>query len=127
MGSSGAEAKAREILVGLGFSEQVIDQPMSRLSGGWKTRCSLACALFQTAELLLLDEPTNFLDLPSIIWLENYIKSLPSSVTVLVVSHDRAFADAVADELIVLRNLQLESFRGQYGFSCSCYGFTRWL
>lgn len=112
MGASGAEAQARSVLLGLGFSEEAIDQPMTRLSGGWQTRCSLASALCQSADLLLLDEPTNFLDLPSIIWLEHYIQNLPSSVTVLVVTHDRAFADGVADELLVMRNLSLERFRG---------------
>ena len=112
MGASGAEAKARSVLLGLGFSEESIDEPMSRLSGGWKTRCSLACALCQSAELLLLDEPTNFLDLPSIIWLENYIQNLGPNVIVLVVTHDRAFADSVADELLVMRNMGLERFRG---------------
>ena len=79
---------------------------------GWKTRCSLACALCQSIDLLLLDEPTNFLDLPAIIWLENYIQNLGPSVTVLVVTHDRAFADGVADELLVMRNMTLERFRG---------------
>lgn len=112
MGAAGAEAQARSVLLGLGFSEEAIDQPMARLSGGWQTRCSLASALCQSADLLLLDEPTNFLDLPSIIWLENYIQNLPSTVTVLVVTHDRAFADGVAEELLVMRNLGLERFRG---------------
>lgn len=112
MGSSSAEAKARSVLLGLGFSEQSIDQPVSRLSGGWRTRCSLACALCQSADLLLLDEPTNFLDLPSIIWLERYIQELGPTTTVLVVTHDRAFADGVGEELVVMRNLTLERFRG---------------
>ena len=112
MGASGAEAKARSVLFGLGFSQQSIDQPMSQLSGGWKTRCSLACALCQSPDLLLLDEPTNFLDLPSIIWLEYYIQNLGPHATVLLVTHDRAFADGVADELLVMRNLSLERFRG---------------
>lgn len=112
MGASGAEANARSVLLGLGFSQESIEQPISRLSGGWKTRCSLASALCQSADLLLLDEPTNFLDLPSIIWLEHYIQNLPPTVTVLVVSHDRAFVDAVADELLVMRHLTLERFRG---------------
>ena len=112
MGASSAEAQARSVLLGLGFSEEAIDQPMIKLSGGWQTRCSLASALCQSADLLLLDEPTNFLDLPSIIWLENYIQNLSSSITVLVVTHDRAFADSVADELLVMRNLGLERFRG---------------
>lgn len=85
---------------------------MSQLSGGWKTRCSLACALCQSIDLLLLDEPTNFLDLPAIIWLEHYIQNLERSVTVLVVTHDRAFADGIANELLVMRNMTLERFRG---------------
>ena len=122
MGASGAEAKARSVLVGLGFSQESIEQPMARLSGGWKTRCSLACALCQTADLLLLDEPTNFLDLPSIIWLEQYILNLDALVTVLVVTHDRAFADGVADELLIIRNLNLERFRG----NISAYEVERW-
>ncbi len=112
MGSSSADAKAKSVLLGLGFSEESIGQPMSRLSGGWRTRCSLACALGQSVDLLLLDEPTNYLDLPSIIWLEHYIQNLPSTVTVLVVTHDRAFADGVGEELLVLRNQTLERFRG---------------
>ncbi|KAK4620608.1 ABC transporter F family member 3 [Fulvia fulva] len=112
MDASGAEAKARSVLLGLGFSKESIDQPRSQLSGGWRTRCSLACALCQSADLLLLDEPTNFLDLPPIIWLERYIQSMDDSTTVLVVSHDRAFGDEVADELLVLREQQLERFRG---------------
>lgn len=112
MGSSAAESKARSVLLGLGFSEESIDQPVSRLSGGWRTRCSLACALCQSVDLLMLDEPTNFLDLPSIIWLERYIQELPPTVTVLVVSHDRAFCDGVGEELLVFRNMALERFRG---------------
>lgn len=112
MGASSAEAQARSVLLGLGFSEEAIDQPMTKLSGGWQTRCSLASALCQSADLLLLDEPTNFLDLPSIMWLENYIQNLSPTVTVLVVTHDRAFADHVADELLIMRNLGLERFRG---------------
>lgn len=112
MDASGAEAKARSVLLGLGFSQESIDQPVSRLSGGWKTRCSLASALCQSADLLLLDEPTNFLDLPSIIWLEQYIQNLGDSVTVVAVTHDRAFADGVAEELLIMRNGGLERFRG---------------
>nr|POE87815.1 abc transporter f family member 3 [Quercus suber] len=112
MNASAADANARSVLLGLGFSAESIDKPMSHLSGGWQTRCSLACALCQCSDLLLLDEPTNFLDLPSIIWLEKYIKDMDPETTVIVVTHDRAFADGVADELIVLRNQVLERFRG---------------
>ncbi|KAG9917561.1 ABC transporter ATP-binding protein uup-1, partial [Aureobasidium melanogenum] len=112
MDASGAEAKARSVLLGIGFSAERIESPISQLSGGWKTRCSLACALCQPTDLLLLDEPTNFLDLPAIVWLERYIQTLDPKVTLIVVTHDRAFADGVADELLVLRNQSLETFKG---------------
>lgn len=121
MDAGKAEAKARGVLLGLGFKDERIDKPMSQLSGGWKTRCDLACALTQYADVLLLDEPTNFLDLPSIIWLQDYIQSLKGS-TVLVTTHDRDFGDAVADELIVLRNQVLETFRG----NLSLYEREKW-
>lgn len=111
MDASAAEAKARKVLLGLGFKEDRIDQPVSQLSGGWQTRCELACALTQYADVLLLDEPTNFLDLPSIIWLQDYINSM-TNTTVLITTHDRDFGDAVAEELILLRNQVLETFRG---------------
>lgn len=111
MDASEAEAKARSVLLGLGFKEDKIDKPMSELSGGWKTRCDLACALCQYADVLLLDEPTNFLDLPSIIWLQDYIRNLKGT-TVLITTHDRDFGNAVAEELIVLRHQTLEPFRG---------------
>lgn len=112
MDAAGAEATARAVLLGLGFSRASLGQPRTQLSGGWRTRCSLACALCQSVDLLLLDEPTNFLDLPSIIWLERYIQSMEPSTTVIVVTHDRSFADEVADELLILRERQLERFRG---------------
>ncbi|KAH6514320.1 hypothetical protein HBI81_206180 [Parastagonospora nodorum] len=121
MDAAGAEAKARIVLLGLGFKEDRIDKPMSELSGGWKTRCDLACALTQYADVLLLDEPTNFLDLPSIIWLQDYIRNLKGT-TVLITTHDRDFGDAVAEELIVLRNQTLEVFRG----NLSLYERERW-
>jgi ATPase subunit of ABC transporter with duplicated ATPase domains len=121
MDAAGAEAKARAVLAGLGFSAESIEQPRANLSGGWKTRCSLAAALCQSVDLLLLDEPTNYLDLPSIIWLERYIQDIDDTTTVLVVTHDRAFGDEVAEELLVLREKQLERFRG----NLSTYETTR--
>ncbi|OSS47280.1 hypothetical protein B5807_10081 [Epicoccum nigrum] len=111
MDAAAAEAKARKVLLGLGFKEDRIDQPISQLSGGWQTRCDLACALTQYADVLLLDEPTNFLDLPSIIWLQDYINSM-TNTTILITTHDRDFGDAVAEELLLLRNQVLETFRG---------------
>ena len=111
MDASKAQARARIILQGLRFPKNVIDQPFTNLSGGWRTRCDLACALFQKVDILLLDECTNFLDLPAVIWLEKYIQSLDDT-TVVITTHDRDFADAVADELLILRGGDLHHFRG---------------
>ena len=111
MDASKAQARARIILQGLRFSKDVIDQPFANLSGGWRTRCDLACALFQKVDILLLDECTNFLDLPAVIWLEKYIQTLDDT-TVVITTHDRDFADAVADELLILREGGLQYFRG---------------
>jgi ATP-binding cassette subfamily F protein 3 len=121
MDAGDAEMTARIVLLGLGFKEERIDQPMSKLSGGWQTRCDLACALTQYADVLLLDEPTNFLDLPSIMWLQDYIRGL-NGTTVVVTTHDREFGDAVAEELLVLRHQVLETFRG----NLSLYEHERW-
>lgn len=121
MDAEAAEAKARIVLLGLGFSKERIEGPVAELSGGWRTRCDLACALAQKPDVLFLDEPTNFLDLPSVIWLEQYLKNLEDT-TVVVVTHDRDFADAAAEELLVLRNQKIEVFRG----NLSLYESERW-
>lgn len=97
--------------MGLGFQPEQLDEPFSSLSGGWRTRCELACALFQKVDILLLDECTNFLDLPAVVWLQSYLHSLEDT-TVLVITHDRDFADAVAQELLVLREQKIETFKG---------------
>lgn len=105
-----ADTRAKELLRGLRFTLDMIDAPFTSLSGGWRMRCELASALFQKPHVLLLDEPTNFLDLPTILWLQNYV--LDVACTVLVVTHDRDFADAVGEELIILRDQKLETFDG---------------
>jgi ATP-binding cassette subfamily F protein 3 len=113
MDAEKAESRARTVLLGLGFKAEQIDAPMTNLSGGWRTRCDLACALCQTCDILLLDEPTNFLDLPSIIWLQDYINSDDlEETTVVTVTHDRDFADSVAQELLILRHQMIEVFKG---------------
>ncbi|KAK0467323.1 ATP-binding cassette, sub-family F, member 3 [Desarmillaria tabescens] len=109
--SGSAEARARTILLGLGFQPEQLDQPFGSLSGGWRTRCELACALFQKVDILLLDECTNFLDLPAVVWLQSYLHSLEDT-TVLVTTHDHDFADAVAQELLILREQKIETFKG---------------
>ena len=115
MDAGSTELRARSVLTGLGFSEKQIGQPVSELSGGWQSRCDLACALIQQTDVLMLDEPTNFLDLPAIIWLQRYVTETLQGKTVIVVTHDRAFADAVADSLLLLRlnpAKTLETFNG---------------
>lgn len=84
MDSARAEARARTMLLGLGFSVEVIMRPFATLSGGWRTRCSLACALFQKVDILLLDECTNFLDLPAVIWLQGFVQSLTDTTVVVM-------------------------------------------
>ncbi|PWN48756.1 P-loop containing nucleoside triphosphate hydrolase protein [Violaceomyces palustris] len=98
--ASTTEARARKILRGLGFEEEMIKGPYSALSGGWRSRASLASALLQPAHLLLLDEPVNYLDLPAVLFVQNFVKQIDH--TVVVVSHDREFLDEVAEELIIL-------------------------
>jgi len=115
MDAGRTEARVRTVLLGLGFSDQQIAQPVQALSGGWRTRCDLASALIQQTDLLMLDEPTNFLDLPAIVWLEKYITTTLAGMSVIVVTHDHDFADAIAQELLLLRLAPartLESFKG---------------
>lgn len=95
MGSATVEARARIIMLGLGFTTEQIEGPMSKLSGGWQTRAALAAALVQRTDVLMLDEPTNFLDLPAVIWLQHYLTTdLADSTTLVVTTHDRDFANA---------------------------------
>ncbi|MFA7664617.1 MAG: ATP-binding cassette domain-containing protein [Burkholderiaceae bacterium] len=89
-----AEARCRALLAGLGFSDSQAGQPVDTLSGGWRMRLNLACALFCPSELLLLDEPTNHLDLDAVLWLERWL--LRYEGTAIIVSHDRDFLDRVA-------------------------------
>ncbi|KAG0325093.1 hypothetical protein BGZ99_001059 [Dissophora globulifera] len=110
-----AEARARELLKGLGFTTANQDLPIKQFSGGWKMRIALAQALFLKPDLLLLDEPTNHLDLPAIIWLQNYlIDNLNEDQTIVVVSHDRNFLNTVSQEIIRLRDHKLGYFPGNY-------------
>ena len=108
-----AEPFATEILSGLGIDEQYHTGPMSALSGGYKLRVLLAQLLFQQPDVLLLDEPTNHLDIISIRWLENYLSSLFKG-TLLVISHDRNFLNAVASHIVDIDYEELRLYIGNY-------------
>ncbi|CCX07847.1 Similar to ATP-binding cassette sub-family F member 3; acc. no. Q66H39 [Pyronema omphalodes CBS 100304] len=105
-----ASNRARTILLNLGFSEAQLTSPLSSLSGGWRTRLRLATTLFQPAHYLLLDEPTNYLDLPSLLWLQSHLQSL--SCTLILITHDITFSNAIASEILILRDQKLEHFHG---------------
>ncbi|XP_065186407.1 ATP-binding cassette sub-family F member 3-like [Sycon ciliatum] len=107
-----APAKASRILAGLGFSPSMQQQPTKQFSGGWRMRLALARALFAQPDLLLLDEPTNMLDLRTVLWLEQYLQSWPT--TILVVSHDRSFLRSVATDIIHLFSRDLSTYKGDY-------------
>lgn len=105
-----AEARARSVLSGLGFSEQMQDSATNRLSGGWRMRVALASALFQTPDVLLLDEPTNHLDMAAVLWLERYLQDYKK--TLILVSHDRMFANSVITDVMHLENKKLTYYKG---------------
>ncbi|EEA27978.1 ATP-binding cassette, regulator of translational elongation [Talaromyces marneffei ATCC 18224] len=110
MESDKAESRAASILAGLGFSQERQKFATKTFSGGWRMRLALARALFCEPDLLLLDEPSNMLDVPSITFLANYLQSYPS--TVLVVSHDRAFLNEVATDIIHQHSERLDYYKG---------------
>ncbi|CAG8572216.1 2439_t:CDS:2 [Funneliformis caledonium] len=116
IGADSAEARAREILSGLGFSEKQQHSPMaslSSLSGGWRMRVALAQALFLRPDILLLDEPTNHLDLPAILWLQSYLNSL-TDTTMVIVTHDRRFLNNTVTEIIRFKDSKLTYHTGNY-------------
>ncbi|KAH0603658.1 uncharacterized protein H6S33_007317 [Morchella sextelata] len=105
-----AESRAASILAGLGFSQERQQHATKTFSGGWRMRLALARALFCKPDLLLLDEPSNMLDVPSITFLSEYLQDYPS--TVLVVSHDRAFLNEVATDIIHQHSERLDYYKG---------------
>ena len=111
-GAHDAQSRAQSLILGLGFQVRELDQPVNSFSGGWRMRLQLARALMCPSDLLLLDEPTNHLDLDALVWLEAWLKKYPG--TMLVISHDREFLDAVTNVTIHIENGQLTRYGGNY-------------
>ena len=107
-----AKARAAEVLHGLGFKDADFSRPVADFSGGWRVRLNLARALSCRADLLLLDEPTNHLDLDAVFWLESWLKNTPA--TLLLISHDRDFLDAVVGQIIAIDLQRLSLTTGGY-------------
>ncbi|MDI1362263.1 ATP-binding cassette domain-containing protein [Methylotenera sp.] len=107
-----AKARAAELLGGLGFSQANLQQAVSTFSGGWRVRLNLARALMCRSDLLLLDEPTNHLDLDAVIWLEGWLQSYRG--TLLLISHDRDFLDAIVNHIAHIEQQTLTLYRGGY-------------
>ncbi len=108
------KAKAEEVLEGIGFNTADLQRPLKTFSGGWRMRVMLAKLLLEKPSLLMLDEPTNHLDLPSIQWVENYLKSYEGAV--VVVSHDQEFLDNCIDSTLEVSNGNLTLYSGNYTF-----------
>jgi ATP-binding cassette subfamily F protein 3 len=107
-----ARARAAALLDGLGFDPAAIDQPIAAFSGGLRMRANLARALMCPSDVLLLDEPTNHLDLDAVLWLEGWLRAYPG--TLLVVSHDRDFLDAVIDRVLHIVGRRIDSYSGNF-------------
>ena len=112
LGGYQARARAGEILYGLGFSAEQVEQPYRSFSGGWRIRLNLAQALMSPAELLLLDEPTNHLDLEAILWLESWLRQYSGAL--LIIAHDRTFLDHTVDHVLHLSGEQAHFYKGNY-------------
>jgi len=108
------ESRAREILAGLGFAEEVVDADVGNLSGGWKMRVALARILLLRPDVLLLDEPTNHLDIESIVWLESWLARFEGAL--LITSHDREFLNRVVTKVVEIDGGELFSYSGNYDF-----------
>ncbi|HET6306681.1 MAG TPA: ABC-F family ATP-binding cassette domain-containing protein [Rhodopila sp.] len=114
LGGYALEGKAREVLHGLGFSQEMMDGDVGRLSGGWKMRVALGRILLMRPDVMLLDEPSNHLDLESLIWLEQFLGGYDGAL--LMTSHDRAFMNRVINKVIEIDGGNLTSFSGDYEF-----------
>ncbi len=112
IGGYTAPSRSAKLLHGLGFLPGEEDQPINRFSGGWRMRLNLARALMCRSDLLLLDEPTNHLDLDAVIWLEGWLRGFPG--TLLLISHDRDFLDAVTESTLHIEQGRIRLYSGGY-------------
>ena len=108
------DARAREVLSGLGFSQEMMDGDVGALSGGWKMRVALARILLMRPDAMLLDEPSNHLDLESLIWLENFLKGYEGAL--LMTSHDREFMNRIVNKVVEIDGGTLTTYSGNYEF-----------
>jgi ATP-binding cassette subfamily F protein 3 len=107
-----ARSRAASLMHGLGFTDADFMRPVAEFSGGWRVRLNLARALMCRSDLLLLDEPTNHLDLDAILWLETWLKSYPG--TLILISHDRDFLDAITSHIVHIESNRMQMFTGNY-------------
>jgi ATPase subunit of ABC transporter with duplicated ATPase domains len=114
LGGYGLESQAREVLHGLGFDDRRIDGDVGDLSGGWKMRVAMARVLLGRPDVLLMDEPTNHLDIESIIWLESFLKSLPSAL--FMTSHDREFMNRIVSRIADIDDGEITVYAGNYEY-----------
>jgi ATPase subunit of ABC transporter with duplicated ATPase domains len=114
LGGYALEAQAREILAGLGFAPESVDDDVGKLSGGWKMRVALARILLMRPDALLLDEPTNHLDLESILWLEQFLRGFEGGL--IMTSHDREFMNRLVTKIVEIDGGELATFTGNYEF-----------
>ena len=111
-GAHDAPARAQALILGLGFRMDELERPVDSFSGGWRMRLQLARALMCPSELLLLDEPTNHLDLDALVWPEAWLQRYQG--TMLVISHDREFLDAIINVTVHIERAQLNRYGGNY-------------
>src|SRR6201988_3379260 len=114
LGGYALEARAREVLHGLGFDDERIDGDVGALSGGWKMGGGMPPVLLGRPDVLLLDEPTNHLDIESIVWLEGFLKSLPGAL--LMTSHDREFMNRIVTKVAEIDGGEITAYSGNYDF-----------
>ena len=114
LGGYALEARAKEVLAGLGFSQEVMEGDVGALSGGWKMRVALARILLMRPDAMLLDEPSNHLDLESIIWLEEFLKGYDGAL--LMTSHDRAFMNRIVGKILEIEGGEIVTYSGNHDF-----------